>query len=251
MRTLAQETGGRAFFPAQDRGPRPASTRRSPTSSPASTRSATRRRTRAATAPGAASSCRWRGRTSRRAPRGATTPRQRVEPAPPRPLRRRRRRLRDPLRAARSRRSAAPPPRCCCSRRLAHTFVIGMQTMEVRHVPFANPSRAISTFVWLLALSYLYLEITTDERAMGVFILPIVVGLQTIPVLYPGVENRDPVLDSPWFWVHVVVAALRLRQLRAGRRARPDLHAAVQGDQEEAPRLLLHAAAVAADARRR
>ena len=86
---------------------------------------------------------------------------------------------------------------------LAHTFVIGMQTMEVRHVPFANPSRAISTFVWLLTLSYLYLELTTDERAMGVFILPIVIGLQTIPVIYPGVENADPVLDSPWFWVHV------------------------------------------------
>jgi ABC-type transport system involved in cytochrome c biogenesis permease subunit len=86
---------------------------------------------------------------------------------------------------------------------LAHTFVIGMQTMEVRHVPFANPSRAISTFVWLLTLSYLYLELTTDERAMGVFILPILVGLQVIPVLYPGVEYEDPVLDSPWFWVHV------------------------------------------------
>ena len=86
---------------------------------------------------------------------------------------------------------------------LAHTFVIGMQTMEVRHVPFANPSRAISTFVWLLALSYLYLETTTEERAMGVFIMPILAGLQTIPALSPGVENTDPVLDSPWFWVHV------------------------------------------------
>jgi ABC-type transport system involved in cytochrome c biogenesis permease subunit len=86
---------------------------------------------------------------------------------------------------------------------LAHTFVIGMQTMEVRHVPIANASRAISTSVWLLALSYLYLELTTEERAMGVFVLPIIVGLQIIPVVYPGVENNDPILDSPWFWVHV------------------------------------------------
>jgi ABC-type transport system involved in cytochrome c biogenesis permease subunit len=86
---------------------------------------------------------------------------------------------------------------------LAHTFVIGMQTMEVRHVPFANPSRAVSTFVWLLTLSYVYLELATDERAMGVFILPFIIGLQVIPVVYPGVENKDPVLDSPWFWVHV------------------------------------------------
>ena len=86
---------------------------------------------------------------------------------------------------------------------LTHTFVIGMQTMEVRHVPFANTSRAISTFVWLLALSYLYLETTTDERAMGVFIMPMLVGLQVIPAVSPGVESIDPVLDSPWFWVHV------------------------------------------------
>jgi ABC-type transport system involved in cytochrome c biogenesis permease subunit len=86
---------------------------------------------------------------------------------------------------------------------LAHTFVIGMQTMEVRHVPFANPSRAVSTFVWLLTMAYLYLELTTDERAMGVFILPIIVGLQAIPTIYPGIETLDPVLDSPWFWIHV------------------------------------------------
>jgi ABC-type transport system involved in cytochrome c biogenesis permease subunit len=86
---------------------------------------------------------------------------------------------------------------------LAHTFAIGMQTMEVRHLPFANPSRAVSTFVWLLTLSYLYVELTTDERAMGVFILPVIVGLQLIPVLYPGYEKADPVLDSAWFWVHV------------------------------------------------
>jgi len=63
---------------------------------------------------------------------------------------------------------------------LAHTFVIGMQTMEVRHIPFASLPNVVSTFVWLLTLSYLYLEISTEERAMGVFILPIAIGLQTI-----------------------------------------------------------------------
>jgi ABC-type transport system involved in cytochrome c biogenesis permease subunit len=85
---------------------------------------------------------------------------------------------------------------------LVHTFVIGMQTMEVRHVPIANPSRAISSFVWLLALSYIYLELTADERAMGVFIMPIAVALMVIPAIDPGVERADPILDSPWFWVH-------------------------------------------------
>jgi len=86
---------------------------------------------------------------------------------------------------------------------LAHTFVIGMQTMEVGHVPVAGATSAISTFVWLLALSYLYVEMTTDERAMGVFILPLLVALQTIPALRPGVEDRAAVLQGPLFGVHV------------------------------------------------
>jgi ABC-type transport system involved in cytochrome c biogenesis permease subunit len=86
---------------------------------------------------------------------------------------------------------------------LVHTFFIGMRTIEVGHVPFANASSAISTFVWLLTLSYLYLELSTDERAMGALILTIVVALQIIPTLNPGIESRSPVLEGPWFGVHI------------------------------------------------
>ena len=86
---------------------------------------------------------------------------------------------------------------------LSHTFVIGMQTMEAGHVPVGGATSAISTFVWLLALAYLYTEMTTDERAMGVFILPLLVALQTIPAIRPGVEDHAPVLQGPLFGVHV------------------------------------------------
>ncbi len=86
---------------------------------------------------------------------------------------------------------------------LAHTFVVGMQTMEVGHVPVTNASSAISTFVWLLALAYLYIEMTTDERAMGAFILPLAVALQSIAALSPGVEVRSAVLQGPLFGIHV------------------------------------------------
>jgi ABC-type transport system involved in cytochrome c biogenesis permease subunit len=86
---------------------------------------------------------------------------------------------------------------------LAHTFVIGMQTMEVGHVPVAGATSAISTFVWLLALSYLYIEMTTDERAMGVFILALLVLFQIIPATRPMAEDRAPVLQGPLFGVHV------------------------------------------------
>jgi ABC-type transport system involved in cytochrome c biogenesis permease subunit len=86
---------------------------------------------------------------------------------------------------------------------LAHTFVIGMQTMEAGHVPITDPTTAISTFVCLLSLAYLYTEMTTDERAMGVFILPLLVALQTIPALNPGIEPRSAVLQGPLFGIHV------------------------------------------------
>src|SRR6188474_2578554 len=86
---------------------------------------------------------------------------------------------------------------------LAHTFVIGMLTMEIGHVPVAGATSAISTFVWLLALAYLYTEMTTDERAMGVFILPLLVALQAIPAVRPGIEDRAAVLQGPLFGVHV------------------------------------------------
>ena len=68
---------------------------------------------------------------------------------------------------------------------LSHTFIIGMLTMQSGHVPITGATSAISMFVWLLALSYLYTEMTTDERAMGVFILPLLVALQADPYVQP------------------------------------------------------------------
>ncbi len=86
---------------------------------------------------------------------------------------------------------------------LAHTFVVGMQTMEAGHVPVTNASSAVSTFVLLLVLAYLYTEMTTEERAMGTFILPLVVVLQSIPILHPMAEARADVLHGPLFGIHV------------------------------------------------
>jgi len=87
---------------------------------------------------------------------------------------------------------------------LTHTFVIGMQTMQVGHIPFVGTSGAVSVFVYLLALAYLYSEMMTDERAMGVFVVPLMALLQVIPAITNSVAERPPVLDSPWFAIHVL-----------------------------------------------
>ena len=39
---------------------------------------------------------------------------------------------------------------------LAHTFVIGMQTVHAGHAPLVGTTAAVSAFVWLLGLSYLW-----------------------------------------------------------------------------------------------
>lgn len=86
---------------------------------------------------------------------------------------------------------------------LAHTFLIGMQTVAAGHAPLVGTTAALSAFVWLLGLVYLYVELTTDERAMGVFVSVLLTALAVLPALHPGVEPRPPLLRSPLFTVHV------------------------------------------------
>ena len=87
---------------------------------------------------------------------------------------------------------------------LAHTFIIGMQTVQVGHAPLVGTTAAVSAFVWLLGLAYLYVELTTDERAMGVLVTIMLAVLYIIPALDPQVTSRPEVLRSPLFTVHVL-----------------------------------------------
>lgn len=87
---------------------------------------------------------------------------------------------------------------------LSHTFLIGMQTMQVGHAPLVGTTAAISAFVLLLGLSYLYVELTSDERSMGVFVSLLMVSLDIIPALDDSLTPRPAVLQSPLFTMHVL-----------------------------------------------
>src|SRR5436305_13765163 len=73
---------------------------------------------------------------------------------------------------------------------LAHTFLIGMQTVEAGYAPLVGTTAAVSAFVWLLGLAYLYVELTTDERAMGVFVTVLLAALMILPALNAQTEER-------------------------------------------------------------
>src|SRR5205085_7012350 len=87
---------------------------------------------------------------------------------------------------------------------LAHTFLIGMQTMQAGYAPLVGTTAAISAFVWLLGLSYLYVELTTDERAMGAFVATLLAALSILPALNPAMDPRPALLRSPLFTIHVL-----------------------------------------------
>jgi ABC-type uncharacterized transport system permease subunit len=89
---------------------------------------------------------------------------------------------------------------------IVHTFVLGMHTMQVGHMPLVGPGEAVSVFIWLLALTYLYVEMTTEERAMGVFIVPLLAVLFVIPLTSAEPTERPALLDSPLFALHTLSA---------------------------------------------
>ena len=87
---------------------------------------------------------------------------------------------------------------------LAHTFLIGMQTMDAGYAPLVGTTAAVSAFVWLLGLAYLYVELTTDERAMGAFVTVLMAALAVLPAINSQVDERPPLLRSPLFTIHVL-----------------------------------------------
>lgn len=86
---------------------------------------------------------------------------------------------------------------------LVHTFTLGMYTMDLGLPPMAGRTGAVSTFVWMLAVTYLSIEVSTDERGMGIFVTPLLVLLQAVAA--GGTMPRElPVyFSSPFFTLHV------------------------------------------------
>jgi ABC-type transport system involved in cytochrome c biogenesis permease subunit len=76
--------------------------------------------------------------------------------------------------------------------------------MQAGYAPLVGTTAAVSAFVWLLGLAYLYVELTTEERAMGMFVTVLLAGLAVLPALNPSPAPRPELLRSPLFTVHVL-----------------------------------------------
>jgi ABC-type transport system involved in cytochrome c biogenesis permease subunit len=76
--------------------------------------------------------------------------------------------------------------------------------MEAGYAPLVGTTAAISAFVWLLGLAYLYVELTTNERAMGAFVTVLLAALAVLPAIDPHTDERPALLRSPLFTIHVL-----------------------------------------------
>jgi len=86
---------------------------------------------------------------------------------------------------------------------VVHTFLLGMATVRESALPLVGAGDALSGFVWLLAIVYLYVELSSGERAMGAFIAPFIAVLSLVAVASAQPGPRPAILDSPLFVFHV------------------------------------------------
>ena len=86
---------------------------------------------------------------------------------------------------------------------VVHTFLLGMATVRESALPLVGAGDALGGFVWLLAIVYLYVELTSGERAMGAFIAPFIAVLSLVAVASAQPGPRPAILDSPLFVFHV------------------------------------------------
>lgn len=92
---------------------------------------------------------------------------------------------------------------------LIHIFYLFVRTFEYNHTPITNKFEIFSVIAFSVALSYFILELLTDIRRTGLFILLISIIFQTISSLFITDNYHVPeVLRNRMLGLHVISALL-------------------------------------------
>jgi ABC-type transport system involved in cytochrome c biogenesis permease subunit len=86
---------------------------------------------------------------------------------------------------------------------LAHTFQIGMMTVQLGMPPLAGRAGAIGGFVLMFAVMYLYVEMSTNERAIGTLVAPMLAGLQLLAARDPQPAALPAFFEGHFLALHV------------------------------------------------
>lgn len=94
------------------------------------------------------------------------------------------------------------------------TFAISMmlifRTKESGHAPFSNLYESMTFFVWIMSLTYLFMEFKYKIRVAGAFVMAIafiaMFATSQLPYRFQNIEPLNPALQSIWFELHVFSA---------------------------------------------
>jgi ABC-type uncharacterized transport system permease subunit len=92
---------------------------------------------------------------------------------------------------------------------VVHWVSLYQRALEVQTVPYQDLYGSMSLFGWLLAMTYLGLEVFHRQRSVGPFVLPFVILFLLAGVwLEPATPPKGPDARGPLFALHVTLSVL-------------------------------------------
>lgn len=91
---------------------------------------------------------------------------------------------------------------------VAHYLSLLMRAKGTHTVPYHDLQGSMSLFGWLLAVTYLCLEIYHRQRTVGAFVLPIILGFFFTAYLMPNHPSPPTAAHGVMFALHVTLSIL-------------------------------------------
>src|ERR1700680_711435 len=91
---------------------------------------------------------------------------------------------------------------------VAHYFALLERSRGLHTVPYHDLNGSLSLFGWLLALTYLGLELFHRQRSVGAFVMPFVLAFFLAANLTTGDKLSPPPAHGPVFAFHVTLSIL-------------------------------------------
>ena len=86
-----------------------------------------------------------------------------------------------------------------------HLFYWGALYFNSGKLPIGSLFGALTTFVLLISLIYMFIEIVVKDRSFGIFLLPLVILLQGISSIFIRADAiQSPILENAIFEIHVI-----------------------------------------------
>jgi cytochrome c-type biogenesis protein CcsB len=90
-----------------------------------------------------------------------------------------------------------------------HTLGLVSLAIQTGRPPLGSVTESVSVAVWVVVLLELWIERRYGLKALGAFVLPVVLVLSLKAIARPaGLAEIGPTLGGAWVWVHIALATI-------------------------------------------